>query len=137
MTLRIGADVGGTFTDVVVERDGAFLSTKVLTTHGGPEETATAFRSGVMTMSAEATEPVGPIVIWRKEIREGSGGEGRQRGGLGQIIEIGAIDGYQLELSAMLDRVDNPARGRDGGGLGDPAESDPAAEELDRRQGHL
>ncbi|MEO1065200.1 MAG: hydantoinase/oxoprolinase family protein [Actinomycetota bacterium] len=38
MALRIGADVGGTFTDVVVERDGAYLSTKVLTTHGGPEE---------------------------------------------------------------------------------------------------
>ena len=36
--LRIGADVGGTFTDVVVERDGAYLSTKVLTTHQGPEE---------------------------------------------------------------------------------------------------
>ncbi|MEO1065199.1 MAG: hydantoinase B/oxoprolinase family protein [Actinomycetota bacterium] len=82
--------------------------------------TATAFPSGVMTMSTEATEQVGPIVIWRKEIREGSGGEGRQRGGLGQIIEIGAIDGYQLEFSAMFDRVDNPARGRAGGGDGAP-----------------
>lgn len=41
--VRIGADVGGTFTDVVVEltsSDGGvtFESTKVLTTHGGPEE---------------------------------------------------------------------------------------------------
>lgn len=37
--VRIGADVGGTFTDVVVEMaDGSFKSTKVLTTHGGPEE---------------------------------------------------------------------------------------------------
>ena len=48
--------------------------------------TATAFPSGVMTMSAEATEQVGPIVIWRKEIRPNSGGAGRRRGGLGQII---------------------------------------------------
>ena len=37
--IRIGADVGGTFTDVVIElADGSFQSTKVLTTHGGPEE---------------------------------------------------------------------------------------------------
>lgn len=37
--IRIGADVGGTFTDVVIElADGTFQSTKVLTTHGGPEE---------------------------------------------------------------------------------------------------
>ncbi len=37
--VRIGADVGGTFTDVVIElADGSFESTKVLTTHGGPEE---------------------------------------------------------------------------------------------------
>ncbi|MCY3661405.1 MAG: hydantoinase B/oxoprolinase family protein [bacterium] len=82
--------------------------------------TATAFPSGVMTMSAEATEQVGPIVVWRKEIRPGSGGAGRQRGGLGQIMEIGPTDGYLFEFSAMFDRVDNPARGRAGGDDGSP-----------------
>ena len=82
--------------------------------------TATAFPSGVMTMSAEATEQVGPIVIWRKEIREDSGGAGEQRGGLGQVIEIGPTDGYLFEFSAMFDRVDNPARGRFGGEDGAP-----------------
>ncbi len=82
--------------------------------------TATAFPSGVMTMSAEATEQVGPIVIWRKEIRENSGGAGAQRGGMGQIIEVGPVDGYQFEFSAMFDRVANPARGRDGGEDGAP-----------------
>ena len=80
--------------------------------------TATAFPSGVMTMSAEATEQVGPIIIWRKEIRENSGGDGKYRGGLGQIIEVGPTDGYHFEFSAMFDRVDNPARGRAGGGDG-------------------
>ena len=82
--------------------------------------TATAFPSGVMTMSAEATEQVGPIIIWRKEIRENSGGDGQYRGGLGQIIEVGPTDGYQFEFSAMFDRVENPARGRAGGGDGAP-----------------
>ena len=80
--------------------------------------TATAFPSGVMTMSTEATEQVGPIIIWRKEIRENSGGAGKYRGGLGQIIEIGPSDGYQFEFSAMFDRVENPARGRNGGQAG-------------------
>ena len=82
--------------------------------------TATAFPSGVMTMSAEATEQVGPIVIWRKEIRPNSGGPGRRRGGLGQIIEVGPTDGYLFEFSAMFDRIDNPARGRAGGADGAP-----------------
>lgn len=82
--------------------------------------TATAFPSGVRTMSVEATEQVGPIVVWRKEIRSGSGGRGRFRGGLGQIIEIAPADGYLFEFSAMFDRVDNPARGRCGGGDGAP-----------------
>ena len=77
--------------------------------------TATAFPSGVRTMSVEATEQVGPIVVWRKEIRDNSGGAGRFRGGLGQIIEIGPAQGYLFEFSAMFDRVDNPARGRAGG----------------------
>lgn len=82
--------------------------------------TATAFPSGVMTMSAEATEQVGPIVLWRKEIRENSGGAGRQRGGLGQVIEIGPTEGYLFEFSAMFDRIDHPARGRAGGEDGAP-----------------
>lgn len=82
--------------------------------------TATAFPSGVRTMSVEATEQVGPIVIWRKEVRPGSGGAGTHRGGLGQIIELGPADGYQFDFSAMFDRIDHPARGRAGGGDGAP-----------------
>jgi len=81
---------------------------------------ATAFPSGVRTMSVEATEQVGPIIVWRKELRPDSGGAGRQRGGLGQVIEVGPADGYQFEFAAMFDRVDNPARGRDGGEQGAP-----------------
>jgi len=79
---------------------------------------ATAFPSGVSTMSVEATEHVGPITVWRKDLREGSGGAGALRGGLGQIIEIEPREGYDFYFNAMFDRVDNPARGRDGGGEG-------------------
>ncbi|MEY8829689.1 hydantoinase B/oxoprolinase family protein [Sedimentitalea sp. XS_ASV28] len=81
---------------------------------------ATAFPSGVSTMSVEATEHVGPITVWRKDLREGSGGAGTWRGGLGQVIEIEPRAGYDFYFNAMFDRVDNPARGRDGGGTGAP-----------------
>ncbi len=81
---------------------------------------ATAFPSGVMTMPVEATEQVGPVIVWRKELRPDSGGAGRTRGGLGQYMEVGARDGYEFDFSAMLDRVDHPARGRRGGLDGAP-----------------
>jgi len=81
---------------------------------------ATAFPSGVSTMSVEATEHVGPIIVWRKDLRPGSGGAGATRGGFGQVIEIGAREGYDLWFNAMFDRVDHPARGRDGGQAGAP-----------------
>lgn len=76
---------------------------------------ATAFPSGVMTMPVEATEQVGPVVIWRKELRPDSGGAGKQRGGLGQFMDVGAREGHEFDISAMLDRVDHPARGRQQG----------------------
>jgi N-methylhydantoinase B len=79
---------------------------------------ATAFPSGVMTMPVEATEHTGPVIVWRKELRPDSGGAGRQRGGLGQYMEIGAVDGHEFDFSAMFDRVRHPARGREGGRTG-------------------
>lgn len=81
---------------------------------------ATAFPSGVHTMSAEVMEHVGPVTVWRKELREGSGGAGRQRGGLGQVIEISANQGHHMYLNAMFDRCEHPAGGREGGASGAP-----------------
>jgi N-methylhydantoinase B len=87
---------------------------------------ATAFPSGVHTMPIEATEHTGPIVIWRKELRPDSGGDGEFRGGLGQVLEIAATDGHEFDFSAMFDRVRHAARGRNGGkdGVGGVVELD-------------
>ncbi|MCA1775742.1 MAG: hydantoinase B/oxoprolinase family protein [Loktanella sp.] len=79
---------------------------------------ATAFPSGVMTMPVEATEHAGPVIIWRKELRPDSGGAGKQRGGLGQYMTVGAREGHEFDFQAMLDRVDHPAQGRHGGQSG-------------------
>ena len=81
---------------------------------------ATAFPSGVMTMPVEATEQVGPVIIWRKELRTGSGGAGQYRGGLGQYMDVGAEEGHEFYLQAMFDRLAHPARGRHGGMAGAP-----------------
>jgi N-methylhydantoinase B len=80
----------------------------------------TAFPSGVRTIPVEATESVAPVIFRRREFREGSGGAGRQRGGLGQVIELGGVDGASIAMLCNFERINNPARGRDGGGLGAP-----------------
>ncbi|WP_136683948.1 hydantoinase B/oxoprolinase family protein [Falsirhodobacter xinxiangensis] len=81
---------------------------------------ATAFPSGVHSMSIEATEHVGPVIFWRKELRDGSGGAGEFRGGLGQVVEIAPTAGHEIYFNAMFDRVAYPPRGREGGEDGAP-----------------
>jgi N-methylhydantoinase B len=76
---------------------------------------ATAFPSGVRTIPVEATESVAPVVFYRREFRDGSGGAGKQRGGLGQVIELGGSGATPIALLCNCERVNNPARGRDGG----------------------
>ena len=48
---RIGADIGGTFTDIVLETDDRRYSTKILTTYDAPER---ALLEGVVRLLAEA-----------------------------------------------------------------------------------
>ncbi|MBM3518369.1 MAG: hydantoinase B/oxoprolinase family protein, partial [Alphaproteobacteria bacterium] len=80
----------------------------------------TAFPSGVRTIPVEATETVAPVVFWRREFRPDSGGAGRHRGGLGQIIELSGAGGMPISLLCNFERVHHPARGRDGGLDGAP-----------------
>ena len=81
---------------------------------------ATAFPSGVRTIPIEATETVAPVLFGRREFRDGSGGAGKWRGGLGQVIEIGGADGMPISLLCNFERVEHPARGRSGGQAGAP-----------------
>jgi N-methylhydantoinase B len=79
---------------------------------------ATPFPSGVRNVPVEATEAITPLVIWRKELRQDSGGHGRQRGGLGQVMEIASREDAPFGIFARFERVRHPARGRHGGGDG-------------------
>ncbi len=79
---------------------------------------ATAYPSGVKGTPVEIVEAMTPLLFWRKELRPGSGGAGRFRGGHGQIIEVENLDGLPFELLAAFDRIDFPPRGAEGGAAG-------------------
>ena len=81
---------------------------------------ATAFPAALKGIPVEAIENTAPIVFWRKEFRQDSGGAGEFRGGAGQVVEIGALHETELSFKAMFDRIDNAAEGRAGGQAGAP-----------------
>ena len=56
--IRLGVDIGGTFTDVVLEGPFGLRSTKVLTTYGAPED---AIVDGMRQVCAKAG--IGPDAI--------------------------------------------------------------------------
>ncbi|MBV29994.1 MAG: 5-oxoprolinase [Actinobacteria bacterium] len=76
---------------------------------------ATAFPSGVRNMPVEINEVISPLIFWKKEFREDSGGAGKYRGGLGQTIILSNSQKKEFVFSATYERVIYPARGRQGG----------------------
>lgn len=77
---------------------------------------STAFPAGVKSIPVESFEATAPLLVLRKELRPDSGGAGQRRGGLGQIVEYRDLNGdHAVSFSALFDRVQNPAAGRDGG----------------------
>ena len=76
---------------------------------------ATSYPSGVRNTPVEINESLAPVRVWRKEYRIDSGGAGKFRGGLGQVMEISNAEGAPFALSSMFDRVKHAPRGRAGG----------------------
>ena len=106
---------------------GNYGFTMAITSNGGTGArphadglSATAYPSGVKGTPVEIAEAITPLIFWKKELRPDSGGAGRTRGGLGQIIEIESGIGEPFELLAAFDRIDFPPRGRRGGKAGAP-----------------
>jgi N-methylhydantoinase B len=88
--------------------------------HGKDGLSATAFPTNLSGTPVEIAETQTPLIFWRKELRQGSGGAGRNRGGLGQVIEVESACDKPFEILASFDRIHFPPRGRDGGGNGAP-----------------
>ncbi|WP_299919077.1 hydantoinase B/oxoprolinase family protein [uncultured Roseobacter sp.] len=81
---------------------------------------ATAFPSGVFGSQVEIAEAVAPVTIWRRELRPDSGGAGQYRGGLGQVIELSSAIDQPFLVFLSVERLENPAAGRQGGQSGAP-----------------
>lgn len=60
MTARLAVDIGGTFTDLAIERDGQRWTTKVLTTQHAPEE---GVLTGVTQVLAQAGMAAGELSL--------------------------------------------------------------------------
>lgn len=124
---RVPAEGTSCIWNIVVRgtRPGSQGYAMTITTNGGtgarPRQdglSATAYPSGVAGTPVEIAEIQSPLLFWRKELRADSGGAGRTRGGLGQVMEIENRDHAPFELLAAFDRIDYPPRGRDGGANG-------------------
>ena len=76
---------------------------------------STAFPSGVLGTPAEVIESLSPLLIEKKELRSGSGGDGKYRGGLGQTIQFRVRTREPFVCSILCDRTRTPAQGFFGG----------------------
>jgi N-methylhydantoinase B/oxoprolinase/acetone carboxylase alpha subunit len=119
------AEGSGSLWNVRLLRQGATLQGRFITLffHAGGVGarpgldglSATAYPSGVRSIPVELAERNAPVLYLRKELRADSGGAGRWRGGLGQVIELHARDGADMTLAAIFERVVNAPKGRHGG----------------------
>jgi len=83
-----------------------------------PGPSATCYPTGVAAVPVEILEAVMPIVFDRRELRLGSGGEGKSRGGDGQIIGFHMRTASPWLLNAVPSRLDGGPEGLDGGEAG-------------------
>jgi N-methylhydantoinase B len=79
---------------------------------------ATAFPSGVLGTPVEVIENLSPLVVERKALRDGSGGAGKYRGGLGQTIAFRVRTREPFVCSILCDRTAVAAAGFLGGTAG-------------------
>ena len=75
----------------------------------------TSFPSGIQNVATEIIEAASPVVMHQRELRPDSGGPGRHRGGLGQVIRFEVRSQGPCTLSGMYDRVRFAPRGVQGG----------------------
>ncbi|MBN9083038.1 MAG: hydantoinase B [Rhizobiales bacterium 62-17] len=83
-----------------------------------PGPSATCYPTGVAAVPIEILEAAMPIVFDRKELRRGSGGQGRTAGGDGQIIQFRLLTDAPWLLNAVPSRLGQGPDGIGGGAAG-------------------
>lgn len=81
---------------------------------------ATQFPSTIRGVPAEVVETTSPLVIHRRALAPDSGGPGRQRGGLGMVVEFGVETDDDWLFTASFERARIPCQGLLGGRPGAP-----------------
>lgn len=83
-----------------------------------PGPSATCYPTGVAAVPVEILEAAMPIVFDKRQLRRGSGGEGRSRGGDGQVIGFHMRTDQPWLLNAVPSRLDRGPDGLDGAAPG-------------------
>lgn len=81
---------------------------------GGDGLSVTSFPSGVQNIPAEIIESTTPLLVHERALRPDSGGRGKYRGGLGQVLTLSLREGDAVH-SCIYERTRFPAAGRGGG----------------------
>ncbi|MBT6137714.1 MAG: hydantoinase B/oxoprolinase family protein [Rhodospirillaceae bacterium] len=105
-------DDGRTFANVLFYNGGMGA------TQASDGEHCLSWPSNISSTPVEVMERNGPLRCSFKRLRPGSGGAGRQRGGLGQDIEFECLSERPLMALFMTERTRRAAPGLDGGGQG-------------------
>jgi N-methylhydantoinase B len=102
--------------------DGEAFTSSMFNYSGGmgaratkPGPSVVCYPTGVAAVPVEVLEAAMPIIFDRRAIRRGSGGNGRSRGGDGQIIEFHMNTEHPWLLNAVPSRLDRGPDGLDGG----------------------
>lgn len=102
--------------------DGRAFTSSMFNYSGGmgaraekPGPSATCYPTGVAAVPIEVLEAAMPIVFDRKELRRGSGGAGRMRGGDGQTIGFHLDTDVPWLLNAVPSRLEGGPEGLGGG----------------------
>lgn len=105
--------------------DGRPFITAMFTYAGGvgaraakPGLSACSYPTGVAAVPVEVVEASAPIRFHRKALREGSGGRGKQVGGLGQTVEFSVDTTRPWQLNAVTSRLAVAPEGIFGGEAG-------------------
>lgn len=105
--------------------DGQPFTTAMFTYAGGvggrfakPGLSACSYPTGVAAVPVEVVESSAPIRFLRKQLRLGSGGDGRQLGGDGQTVEFTVDTPKDWQLNAVTSRLSVPPEGIFGGEAG-------------------
>src|SRR5262245_200450 len=93
-----------------------------------------AWPSNVSNVPVELIERNSPLLVHKKELRAGSGGTGRYRGGLGQEIEFEVVSDTPVGIIFMAERCRFPAPGMQGGEPGACGEVQIDGEPVDYRR---